>query len=190
MMKKHSRKKTAHPAVDIERLTGILGHLPDAPTSPRRTDTQRHLIEQLREPLLQAVTQQGYSLQKLADLLREEGVTIHPSTLRRYLGPMGVSPAKRRQPPSPGDPPGTQVFSSGVAAPENSIPDPFQRPSVAPEVPPAPPASPVLNLSSRFTPKPEVPYDELIRQGQARQKLRGEPATESALQPPDEAADP
>ena len=182
MVKKHSRKATARPSVDIERLAHKLANLPDAPAPPQRTDTQRYLIEQLRDPLLRAATQYGYSVQRLADLLREEGITIHPSTLRRYLGPLGHRPVRQRR--------STPLNEPHAAVSESRSPDAFQGSAAAPkpENPPTPSSPPAIHLSSRFTPKLEVPYDELIRQGEARQKQRGEPASKPALPPSDKNA--
>ena len=76
-------------AVDFAGVARELAGLPVAAPEPRppRTDTQRYVVERLREPLREAQAQ-GYSLARLAAILTGAGLTIHASTLRHYLGPV------------------------------------------------------------------------------------------------------
>jgi len=88
MFNKKTKKTTDQPLdLEVERLERVIGELPTIP--PRaRTDTKRYLIERLRGPLRQAMTQRGYSFAGLAAILTQAGLTVHASTLRQYLGPI------------------------------------------------------------------------------------------------------
>lgn len=87
-------KRKSRP-LNVEALSRELAALPVVPPAPRH-NAKRDLIEQLREPLLEAV-RRHHTLKALAAFLRERGVDIHPTTLRRYLGPVRAARA-----PSPG----------------------------------------------------------------------------------------
>lgn len=105
-MKKLSNKVS--PETVSQRLQQALARFPDrAEQWRRRTDTKRHLIEALREPLREAIRQRGCSLSDLVALLRESGLTVHLSTLKRHLGPVGddrefYRRARAKSPPPPG----------------------------------------------------------------------------------------
>lgn len=73
-------------APDLDALSRTLATLPVAAPKPRaqRTDTQRYVVEQLCEPLRQALAQ-GYSFARVAEILAQAGLTIQASTLRHYL---------------------------------------------------------------------------------------------------------
>ena len=182
MANKKIRKPTGRPPeLEVERLERAIGELPTIP--PRaRTDTKRYLIEQLRGPLRQAMTQRGYSFAELAAALTREGLTVHASTLRQYLGP--IDP-RRVAPPT--DPPPTaepsparagRTAAAAAAASERpgagaaGSPEALARPEAAlaeaPMPAAGPPARPTPPLSGRFVPKPELPYDELIRRSEAQ----------------------
>lgn len=186
----HSRprkQKTRNPsaAVDFAAIEGALAGLPERAPEPR-ANTKRYLIEQLREPLLDAMVSRHQSLETLAELLGRWGIAIRPETLRRYLGPItehrrrAASPADKppADKPARDDPPPTRAVrgagsserpgAGAVGSPEalarlDSALAEAPMPSVAPPVRPTP------DLSSRFVPRPELPYDELIRRSQAQQ---------------------
>ena len=87
---RHRRSGSKKPrAPDLDTLSRTLATLPVPSPEPRapRTDTQRYVVERLREPLRQALAQ-GYSLARLAEILTRAGLTLHTSTLRHYLGPV------------------------------------------------------------------------------------------------------
>ena len=193
-------KNRVSPEAVARRLRQALARFPDPPEKrSRRADTKGHLIEALRGPLRDAIRQRGCSLADLVALLRESGLTVHPSTLKRNLGPVGDDREAYRRARSTSPPPDRQAVgpagqpATGEPSPARAVPvreaareaDPGARPGVraaaaaAPDRPeavlaaapmpaPASPAHPHLNLTSRFVPAPELPYDELIRQAEAR----------------------
>ena len=94
-MKKHNiehRKPSASPvcSVDVAALSRELAALPAVPPTARPR-TQRDLIEQLREPLIEALVDRHYSFAALAEVLSQRGLDIHPATLRHDLGPIDRS---------------------------------------------------------------------------------------------------
>lgn len=187
------------PETVARRLRQALARFPDPPEKrSRRADTKGHLIEALRGPLRDAIRQRGCSLADLVALLRESGLTVHPSTLKRHLGPVGDDrEAYRRARSTSPPPPDRQAVgpagqpATGEPSPARAVPvreaDPGARPGVraaaaAPDRPeavlaaapmpaPASPAHPHphLSLTSRFVPAPELPYDELIRRAEAQE---------------------
>ena len=67
-------RNTASLEMVSRRLQQALARFPDPSEQwRRRTDTKRHLIEALREPLREAIRQRGCSLSDLVALLREWG---------------------------------------------------------------------------------------------------------------------
>ncbi len=183
-MKKHNiehRKPSASPvrSVDVAALSRELAALPAVPPTARPR-TQRDLIEQLREPLIEALVDRHYSFAALAEVLSQWGIDIRPDTLRRYLGPVDpnrrVSP--RRVPPADqppvGEPSPTPVArdSAPKAPPRGGWPDARARLDTAwAETPPEPPVQPPRDPSGErpadpptaapgtFTPRPERPID-------------------------------
>lgn len=154
-------KNRVSPETVARRLQQALARFPDPSEKRlRRADTKGHLIEALRGPLRDAIRQRGCSLADLVALLRESGLTVHPSTLKRHLGPVGDDREAYRRARSTSPPP-----------PPAGAPDrPEAVLAAAPTTAPASSASAHshLNLTSRFVPAPELPYDELIRQAKAR----------------------
>lgn len=183
-MKKHNiehRKPSASPvrSVDVAALSRELAALPAVPPTARPR-TQRDLIEQLREPLIEALVDRHYSFAALAEVLSQWGIDIRPDTLRRYLGPVDpnrrVSP--RRVPPADrppvGEPSPTPVARDPAlnAPPLGGSPDAIARldtawaetPSEPPVQPPRDPsgersADPPAAAPGTFTPRPERPID-------------------------------
>lgn len=183
-VKPHSVKKTnqVNAAVILQRLTERLAHTP--PVRRSRACPKGALIEQLREPLQALRREHQCSLPLLVELLKECGFQIHLSTLKRYLGPTDAArPASPTGAPAVDAPmprPASSTGAPAVISPRASRVDPSD--AVVPVVTPAPtPAAGAvpsrhevtpsrLHLASRFTPKPEVPYPELIRQAAARKQ--------------------
>ncbi|MFZ1643468.1 MAG: hypothetical protein WAV07_18970 [Candidatus Contendobacter sp.] len=179
----------------MQRLTEAIERFPkNAEKQLPRTDTKRYLIEQLREPLRAILIERGYSLPELVALLHRCGITIHLSTLKRHLGSMGPTRAANRHglagdSASPADPAAypapTPTAPAAPMVPLENRP-PIFRPAAAPESARctehpvadknAPPAKPAIPLSGRFTPRPELPYDELIRQSEQRKQRLAEAA--------------
>lgn len=182
-MKKHNiehRKPSASPvrSVDVAALSRELAALPAVPPTARPR-TQRDLIEQLREPLIEALVDRHYSFAALAEVLSQWGIDIRPDTLRRYLGPVdpnrGVSP--RRIPPADrppvGEPSPTPVArdSAPKAPPLGGWPDAIARLDTASATTSEPPVQPPRDPSGErpvdppvaapgtFTPRPERPID-------------------------------
>lgn len=176
-MKKHNiehRKPSASPvrSVDVAALSRELAALPAVPPTARPR-TQRDLIEQLREPLIEALVDRHYSFAALAEVLSQWGIDIRPDTLRRYLGPVDpnrrVSP--RRVPPADRPPVGEPSPVPNVP-PRGGSPDAIVRldtawaetPSEPPVQPPRDPsggrpADPPVAAPGTFTPRPERPID-------------------------------
>ena len=180
-------------AVDFAAIEREIAALPAAPPGPR-ANTKRYQVERLREVLLDAMANRRQSPESLAELLAGLGIAIRPATLRRYLGPIhphrtasaATSTATLAARPPAGQP------ATGAPSPARAVPvreaDPGARPAAAAAAPagapdrseavlaaaptPAPASSASahshLNLTSRFVPAPELPYDELIRQAKAR----------------------
>ena len=76
--------------LDLAALAQELATLPPAERTPR-TNTKRYLIEQLREPLVDALVNRHYSFIALAEILGQRGIHIHPVTLSHYLSPIDRS---------------------------------------------------------------------------------------------------
>ena len=188
-MKKHNskyRQPSVPPvrSVDVAALSRELAALPAVPPTARPR-TQRDLIEQLREPLIEALVDRHYSFAALAEVLSQWGIDIRPDTLRRYLGPVDpnrrVSPRRvspRRVPPADrppvGEPSPTPVARDPAlnAPPLGGSPDAIARldtawaeaPSEPPVQPPRDPsgerpADPPAAAPGTFTPRPERPID-------------------------------
>ena len=176
-MKKHNhkhRQPSASPvrSVDVTALSRELAALPAVPPTARPR-TKRDLIEQLREPLIEALVDRHYSFAALAEVLSQWGIDIRPDTLRRYLGPVDpnrrVSP--RRVPPADRPPVG-EPSPVPNAPPLGGSPDAIARldtawaetPSEPPVQPPRDPmderlADPPVVTPGTFTPRPERPID-------------------------------
>lgn len=175
-------------AEEARRLSRVFGNLPDPPPRPPRTDTKRYLIEQLREPFLAALATRGYTVRMLADFLKAQDVEIALPTLYRYLGP--ISPyryAWRRTPEaawaagleSQNRFPEPTPVPVSADAPDSASSNAIPIRAAAPAAPAAPAreakpaagtgrlaassAKPPLALASRFTPKPEIPWEEFVR---------------------------
>ncbi len=183
-MKKHNiehRKPSASPvrSVDVAALSRELAALPAVPPTARPR-TQRDLIEQLREPLIEALVDRHYSFAALAEVLSQWGIDIRPDTLRRYLGPVDpnrrVSP--RRVPPADrppvGEPSPTPVArdpAPNAPPPRGGWPGAIVRLDTASETTSEPPvqsprdpsgerpADPPTAAPGTFTPRPERPID-------------------------------
>lgn len=184
-MKKHNiehRKPSASPvrSVDVAALSRELAALPTVPPTARPR-TQRDLIEQLREPLIEALVDRHYSFAALAEVLSQWGIDIRPDTLRRYLGPVDpnrrVSP--RRVPPADRPPVGEPSPASAARDPAPNAPPPrggspdaiVRLDTAWAETPPEPlvqpprdpsgerPADPPVAAPGTFTPRPERPID-------------------------------
>ncbi len=92
MSERPSKRKPKSRAVDVNLavLARELAALPPARLTPRKS-SKRELIEQLREPLVDALVDRHYSFAALAEVLGQRGIDIHPTTLRHYLGPIDRS---------------------------------------------------------------------------------------------------
>ncbi len=183
-VKPRSMKKTTpvNAAVLLQRLTARIAHTP--PVRRSRACPKGALLEPLREPLQTLRREYRCSWPRLVELLAECGFQVHSSTLKRYLGPTDAArPASPTGAPAVDAPmprPASSTGAPAVISPRASRVDPSD--AVVPVVTPAPtPAAGAvpsrhevtpsrLHLASRFTPKPEVPYPELIRQAAARKQ--------------------
>ena len=130
---KKSRNNVS-PETVARRLQQALARFPDPSEKRlRRTDTKGHLIETLREPLRDAIRQRGCSLSDLVALLRESGLTVHPSTLKRHLGPVGDDREAYRRARATSPPPPGRPTAGSVEVPENlgepKAPDAAKRPA-------------------------------------------------------------
>lgn len=166
MTKRRYKEKDNYGNIDISELAEDINHWPPR-VRPKRTDTKRHVIEQLREPLLDALLTRGYSYAQLVTLLKQRGLTIHISTLRKYLGPL----SQQRNVPS------VRVPAGNADSQTVGMPQPVVRPAligdrdrvtVADQS--RPPAGKVdrpsheevsSSRSGRFVPLPEIPLDKL-----------------------------
>ncbi len=90
MSERSSKRKPKSRALDLVALARELATLPPARLTPRKS-SKRDLIEQLREPLVEALVERHYSFAALAEVLGQRGLDIHPTTLRHYLGPIDRS---------------------------------------------------------------------------------------------------
>ncbi|NMQ20629.1 hypothetical protein E4P82_16365 [Candidatus Competibacter phosphatis] len=171
--------------MDVAALSRELAALPAVPPTARPR-TQRDLIEQLREPLIEALVDRHYSFAALAEVLSQWGIDIRPDTLRRYLGPVDpnrrVSPRRvspRRVPPADRPPVGEPSPASAARDPAPNAPPPrggspdaiVRLDTAWAETPPEPlvqpprdpsgerPADPPVAAPGTFTPRPERPID-------------------------------
>ena len=173
-MKPHSMKKTTpvNAAALFQRLTERIAHTP--PVCRSRACPKGALLEPLRESLQALRREHRCSWPRLVELLAECGLQIHLSTLKRYLGPAASARAA-----SPTGVPAVMPPRVSRPAPSDTkvpvvkpTPDSVMTPAPAPNTEAVPPRHEVtpsrLHLASRFTPKPEVPYPELLRQAAAR----------------------
>ena len=175
-MKKHNiphrpSSMASTRSVDVTALSHALTDLPAVPPTAR-PHTRRSLIEQLREPLLDALVNRHYSFAALAKVLGQRGIDIRPDTLRRYLGPVApksVSP--RGIPPADRPPVGESSLVPKAPSLEGS-PNALARLDTAgtetPSEPPiqspgdpldARPADSSVAAPGTFTPRPERPID-------------------------------
>lgn len=175
-VKPRSMKKTTpvNAAVLLQRLTARIAHTP--PVRRSRACPKGALLEPLREPLQTLRREYRCSWPRLVELLAECGFQVHSSTLKRYLGPAAsaraASPtgapavipprASRSEPSDAGVPIVTSTLDSVVT------PDPAPAAAAVPSRHEVTPSR--LHLASRFTPKPEVPYPELLRQAASRKQ--------------------
>lgn len=191
MKRSRTRKqKPGNPAaaVDFAAIEGELAGLPERAPDPR-VNTQRRLIERLREPLLDAMVSRHQSPKTLAELLGRWGIAIRPETLRRYLGPI-TEHRRRAAPPTdkpptdkpPTDDPSPARAGRGAASSERpgagavGSPEALARlesaladgPSGPPPAQPVQPASPAARPRpddppycppGTFIPRPEPPID-------------------------------
>ena len=90
-MRERSAKGRRKPCpLDLAVLAQELATLPPVERMPRK-NTKRYLIEQLREPLVDALVNRHYSFIALAEVLGQRGIHIHPVTLSHYLSPIDRS---------------------------------------------------------------------------------------------------
>ncbi|MCB1771357.1 MAG: hypothetical protein KDJ31_16910 [Candidatus Competibacteraceae bacterium] len=183
-------KEKGRPAdPDLARLNAYFN---DLPASPRRTGTLRNLIDGLRDTLLRAVRERGYSVRELADHLRAQGIAITPSTLRQYLGHTRTPsrPGSLHQEPVQGN------RSRPLAGPSHPIRAGEEACSPADQPPPVtasradgfPSTAPSRRGTPRtgsgsFIPKEELPLDEWLRQAQARNAEIDRATMEPAIPP-------
>ncbi|MCP5458755.1 MAG: hypothetical protein H6971_03870 [Gammaproteobacteria bacterium] len=137
------------PPGSVQRLAEKLNSLPP---SPRLSHGKRVILEGLMGPLLQAVEVLGYTVPELVKVLAGEGIVIHVTTLRRYL-----KKAREVQgtPSQKGDPPP----KAGSLA--RSTQPPVQTSA----------RTAVNRTPGTFTPKAEIPLEELLRR--AREEEAG-----------------
>lgn len=149
------------------RLKHWLEALPESPDKAKRHTARtaaaqnRQLLEALRDSLRRLIDERGYTAGELVRLLKEQGVNVPASTLRAHVrkarasaAPPADPPVSRRarRPARPAQP----VAPAGPAV--------RSRPSVA-EAPRAgaAPVSPPSERWGEFTPREELPYDQLIK---------------------------
>lgn len=165
MSTKYSRKKKNRRTIDVEHLVHRIGDLPDAPAPTRRVATKRNLIEQLRGPLLEALTQRHYSSEKLAAVLREEGFEIHASTLRRYLGSVSPDCAVTRLTATPPRSIPAQLSTGGSTEPAAKLEAALAGAPSKDQTDASPSSEPAASTHGTFTPRPERPIDWLPKEG-------------------------
>lgn len=192
-------KKPTDYTGKVQHLTQVLGQRPQKPAKPPRTDTKRYVIDQLREPLLALIATEGYSASELSTLLKKEGVSISPLTLRHYLGPVNghrhayLRAQKAQQQKQPRAVPvsteqgiPTSLPSPAIAPSRNWPPvsaseqTAVSTASVVPSTVPSEPSSespsekrpekPPLVPLRPFIPKPEIPLEELFRRTEDLQR--------------------
>jgi hypothetical protein len=103
MTKKKPMYSNNYSNININGLIEDLRRLPPV-NRARRTHTKRHVIEQLREHLLDALLTRGYTYTELVDWLRERGITLHVYTLRKYLGSLSEQRNRAERAPAPASP--------------------------------------------------------------------------------------
>ncbi len=93
-----SRRRRSSSAVEVSKssLEEVITELQDLPERPKNSLSLREAIAHLQVPIDEALDK-GYSHEEVSTLLREEGIQISPSSLRRYLAIAKRSPEE--QPP-------------------------------------------------------------------------------------------
>lgn len=83
----------------VEQILEIkknLAALPEVPIDKQEFVTARGAVELLAE-VIGRLQKKGYSNEKIATLLREQGVQLSLITLRQYLARTGSKPASKKQ---------------------------------------------------------------------------------------------
>lgn len=180
-------KDSAPDNFDPDRLTAMLDEaLKDfsrpAPCRVRRTGTKRDVIEKSREVLLSFIGKHALSLNDLILLLAQCGLSVHKSTLKRHLGPVGrprAKPQRSKQPtshrspkkgtarqdgnrpsPSASRAPAPPAVVRSPMVPTGDVPDgelPCQADTAIDQYPPV-----RAERWGRFIPRQEVPYSQLL----------------------------
>ncbi|MCX7567733.1 hypothetical protein OS189_15415 [Sulfitobacter sp. F26169L] len=71
--------------ISIDAAARFAKKLADAPAKEKTSFSAREVVQMNKDAILQAVNEQGYSFQEIAEWLSEEGAKLSVSTLRSYL---------------------------------------------------------------------------------------------------------
>ncbi|NJN48150.1 MAG: hypothetical protein HC808_18595 [Candidatus Competibacteraceae bacterium] len=143
-------------SIDINELANEINAL-TTEDRPKRTNTKRHIIEQLRQPMLDALLNRGCTYAQLVELLQKRGIKIHLITLRKYLGSLsehrkGLSPEAPKHAASSDDAL-VQQKALANAAPLADLPPPAEAPKRS--------DNEATTSTGRFKPSPGIPLDKL-----------------------------
>jgi hypothetical protein len=98
------------------RLAEELRAIPAKDPAQRRLDKQA-MVRELAQELI-ALQQRGYTIEEVADSLRERGLEITTPTLKNYLQRAKSAGAKARKPRRPPGPPGGRAEAGASATPK------------------------------------------------------------------------
>ncbi len=89
---------TKYTSEKIEALAAKLKNMPAVP-KPSKELTKKEAIQALSREII-AMQKRGYTLDSIAEVLKSEGLTIAPRTLRSYMQNAKPAGRKRRASPS------------------------------------------------------------------------------------------
>jgi hypothetical protein len=132
-----------------KRLAEELRAIPPKDPSKRRLDKQG-MVKELTDEIV-ALQQRGYTIEEVAESLRERGLGITTPTLKNYLQRVKRAGASARKPRRPAASPRTRAETNGSAVsrsvPERTLSESGSKvaaTSVKAEAPPTPPIEPAL----------------------------------------------
>ncbi|MBE9117260.1 hypothetical protein IQ249_15270 [Lusitaniella coriacea LEGE 07157] len=111
----------------MERLSQKLNDLPETPPQEPKTTTLKSIVRELY-PLLKAKKAEGYQYKQLVEVLAQEGLTISPESLRKYMAEAEKASQSQSEVKSK---PANRSIRSSMPSQGSEVPE--QAPKIPPE---------------------------------------------------------